>query len=197
MLVYGKSFWGYRGGKARHRRQLPRTSGFPVGNQTPRCAGFHPFHLPFTKPQTTSGNRLDNHFAEPGAQEGLIASRPVAGTQHSWETWPTAGGRGAPPKAPCRVPAALSPARSLLTINTQNPLDRVHWLPSPSTLCLEDKSCTQGKGSLFLRHVQDWPSTKDVNSVTFAAFLLPAGRFKPILSSFSLNDLPPFLDLAL
>lgn len=195
MLVYEKSFWGYRGGKARHRRQLPRTSGFPVGNQTPRCAGFHPFHLPLTKPQTTSGNRLDNRFAEPRRDwlhPGLWLVLSTAG-RPDWRQ----GGEEPPPKAPCQVPAALSPAHSLLTINTQNHLDRVHRLPSPSMLCLEDKSCTQGKGSLFLRHVQDWPSTKDVNSVTFAAFLLPAGRFKPILSSFSLNDLPPFLDLAL
>lgn len=115
MLVYEKSFWGYRGGKARHRRQLPRTSGFPVGNQTPRCAGFHPFHLPLTKPQTTSGNRLDNRFAEPSAQEGLIASRPVAGTQHSWETWLTAGGRGAPPKS--TLSGTCCPVPSTLTVN--------------------------------------------------------------------------------
>lgn len=41
------------------------------------------------------------------------------------------------------------------------------------------------------------PSTNDVNNVTLAAFLLPAGRFKPILSSRSLRYLPPFFDLAL
>lgn len=41
------------------------------------------------------------------------------------------------------------------------------------------------------------PSTNDVKSVTLAAFLLPAGRFMPILSSFSLRDRPPFLDFAL
>ena len=41
------------------------------------------------------------------------------------------------------------------------------------------------------------PSTSDVSRVTFAALRLPAGRFKPILSNFSLKDLPPFLDLAL
>lgn len=41
------------------------------------------------------------------------------------------------------------------------------------------------------------PSTKDVKSVTLAAFLLPAGRFKPIFSSFSLSRRPPFLDFAL
>ena len=33
--------------------------------------------------------------------------------------------------------------------------------------------------------------------MTFAAFLLPAGNVMPILSSFSLSILPPFLDLAL
>jgi len=41
------------------------------------------------------------------------------------------------------------------------------------------------------------PSTKDVKSVTLAAFLLPAGRFRPIFSSFSLSRRPPFLDFAL
>ena len=44
---------------------------------------------------------------------------------------------------------------------------------------------------------KDLPSTSDVSKVTLAALRLPAGRFKPILSSFSLKDLPPFLDLAL
>lgn len=37
------------------------------------------------------------------------------------------------------------------------------------------------------------PSTREVKSVTFAAFLRPAGRFKPIFSSFSRRSLPPFL----
>lgn len=41
------------------------------------------------------------------------------------------------------------------------------------------------------------PSTSDVSSVTFAAFLRPAGRFRPIFSSFSRNSRPPFLDFAL
>lgn len=41
------------------------------------------------------------------------------------------------------------------------------------------------------------PSTSDVSRVTLAALRLPAGRFNPILSNFSLKDLPPFLDFAL
>lgn len=41
------------------------------------------------------------------------------------------------------------------------------------------------------------PSTKDVRRVTFAAFLLPAGRLRPSLSNFSLKQRPPFLDFAL
>lgn len=51
--------------------------------------------------------------------------------------------------------------------------------------------------------IQQWnsngcvPSTKEVNSVTFAAFLRPAGRLSPSLSSFSLRHRPPFFDLAL
>ena len=36
-----------------------------------------------------------------------------------------------------------------------------------------------------------------MSKVTLAALRLPAGRFNPILSSFSLRDLPPFLDFAL
>lgn len=50
-------------------------------------------------------------------------------------------------------------------------------------------------------HIYSWnasvPSTKEVNSVTFAAFLRPAGRLSPSLSSFSLRHRPPFFDLAL
>lgn len=41
------------------------------------------------------------------------------------------------------------------------------------------------------------PSTREVSKVTFAALRLPAGKFKPIFSSLSLKDLPPFFDLAL
>lgn len=41
------------------------------------------------------------------------------------------------------------------------------------------------------------PSTNDVNNVTFAALRRPAGKFKPIFSSFSRNKRPPFLLLAL
>lgn len=33
--------------------------------------------------------------------------------------------------------------------------------------------------------------------MTLAAFLLPAGKLSPILSSFSLRERPPFFDLAL
>lgn len=41
------------------------------------------------------------------------------------------------------------------------------------------------------------PSTREVSKVTFAALRLPAGKFKPIFSSRSRNDRPPFFDLAL
>lgn len=41
------------------------------------------------------------------------------------------------------------------------------------------------------------PSTRDVSSVTLAALRLPAGKFRPIFSSFSLKHFPPFLDFAL
>jgi len=41
------------------------------------------------------------------------------------------------------------------------------------------------------------PSTREVRRVTLAAFRRPAGKFMPILSSFSRSDRPPFLDFAL
>lgn len=44
---------------------------------------------------------------------------------------------------------------------------------------------------------QNVPSTSEVSSVTWAAFLLPAGSDKPIFSNLSRKLLPPFLDLAL
>ena len=40
------------------------------------------------------------------------------------------------------------------------------------------------------------PSTRLVNRVTFAAFLRPAGRLIPILSSLSLSTFPPSFDFA-
>ena len=46
-------------------------------------------------------------------------------------------------------------------------------------------------------NVNHLPSTKDVKSVTFAALRLPAGNAKPILSSLSRKNFPPFLDFAL
>lgn len=41
------------------------------------------------------------------------------------------------------------------------------------------------------------PSTREVSSVTLAAFLRPAGRLRPRRSSFSRRHRPPFLDFAL
>ena len=41
------------------------------------------------------------------------------------------------------------------------------------------------------------PSTSDVSRVTLAAFLRPAGSARPIRSSLSRKNLPPFLDFAL
>lgn len=41
------------------------------------------------------------------------------------------------------------------------------------------------------------PSTREVRSVTLAALRLPAGKFRPIFSSFSRRHFPPFFDLAL
>lgn len=41
------------------------------------------------------------------------------------------------------------------------------------------------------------PSTNEVSNVTLAAFLRPAGRLRPILSSFSRRRFPPSFDFAL
>ena len=49
----------------------------------------------------------------------------------------------------------------------------------------------------LLRNDYNLPSTRDVRSVTFAALRLPAGNAKPILSSLSRKNFPPFLDFAL
>ena len=46
-------------------------------------------------------------------------------------------------------------------------------------------------------HYRNLPSTNEVNNVTLAAFLLPAGSAIPILSNLSLKFRPPSLDLAL
>ena len=45
--------------------------------------------------------------------------------------------------------------------------------------------------------MKNLPSTREVNNVTFAAFLLPAGSAIPILSNLSLRFLPPSFDFAL
>ena len=51
---------------------------------------------------------------------------------------------------------------------------------------------------LFLRlPTPDPPSTSEVRRVTLAAFLLPAGRLRPILSSLSRSRFPPSFDFAL
>ena len=41
------------------------------------------------------------------------------------------------------------------------------------------------------------PSTSEVRSVTLAALRLPAGNAKPIRSSLSRKNFPPFFDFAL
>lgn len=49
----------------------------------------------------------------------------------------------------------------------------------------------------YIAVLETLPSTREVRSVTFAAFLLPAGKFSPSLSNFSRKQRPPFLDFAL
>lgn len=56
-----------------------------------------------------------------------------------------------------------------------------------------------GMGGSFMgfKPLNHPPSTRDVSSVTLAALRLPAGRLRPIFSSFSRRHFPPFLDFAL
>lgn len=65
-----------------------------------------------------------------------------------------------------------------------------------SANCLAGNSVSQTKWKSFAKCAAS-PSTSDVNKVTLAALRLPAGKFRPIFSSFSLSNRPPFLLLAL
>lgn len=67
------------------------------------------------------------------------------------------------------------------------------------TLWLKRMACHEAF-KLWLYYIaisETLPSTREVRSVTFAAFLLPAGKFSPSLSNFSLKQRPPFFDFAL
>lgn len=63
-----------------------------------------------------------------------------------------------------------------------------------------ERHSSQCKQQFAWEGATEWhvvPSTSEVSKVTLAAFRLPAGRLRPILSSFSLRERPPFFDLAL
>ena len=77
------------------------------------------------------------------------------------------------------------------------------YISDGSVCCLERYSATCRAGNsvshTYPKSLARWiasPSTRDVRRVTLAAFLLPAGRVIPNLSSLSLNSFPPSLDLA-
>ena len=53
------------------------------------------------------------------------------------------------------------------------------------------------KTSSFKNLIYSLPSTSEVRSVTLAALRLPAGNAKPIRSSLSRKNFPPFFDFAL
>lgn len=72
----------------------------------------------------------------------------------------------------------------------------VWWRTMYSASCLAGNSVSHTKWKSLAKCVAS-PSTKDVSNVTLAAFRLPAGKFSPIFSSFSLSSRPPFLLLAL
>ena len=65
-----------------------------------------------------------------------------------------------------------------------------------SATCLAGNSVSHTYPKSLARWIAS-PSTKELSKVTFAAFRLPAGRGRPILSSLLLNIFPPSLDFAL
>ena len=65
-----------------------------------------------------------------------------------------------------------------------------------SATCLAGNSVSQTYPKSLAKWIAS-PSTKELKRVTFAAFLLPAGRGRPILSSLLRNIFPPSLDFAL
>lgn len=65
-----------------------------------------------------------------------------------------------------------------------------------SATCLAGNSVSHTYPKSLARWMAS-PSTNDVSRVTLAAFLRPAGKLRPIFSSFSLSSRPPFLLFAL
>lgn len=84
---------------------------------------------------------------------------------------------------------------------TWHPLIRaqqLQWFPVNQEMCKMSAFSRQLSSATSRNgHTSCLPSTREVSNVTFAALRLPAGKFKPIFSSLSRKDLPPFFDLAL
>lgn len=75
---------------------------------------------------------------------------------------------------------------------------QLQWFPVNHEMCKMSAFSRQlSSATSWNSHTSCLPSTREVSNVTFAALRLPAGKFKPIFSSLSRKDLPPFFDLAL
>lgn len=75
---------------------------------------------------------------------------------------------------------------------------QLQWFPVNHETCKMSAFSQQlNSATSWNGHTSCLPSTREVSNVTFAALRLPAGKFKPIFSSLSRKDLPPFFDLAL
>ena len=88
----------------------------------------------------------------------------------------------------------LVATRTSFLLNTS--LVSPHCLLKYSATGLAGNSVSQTYPKSLARWIAS-PSTRDVNKVTLQAFLLPAGRVIPSLSSLSRRCFPPSLDFAL
>lgn len=101
----------------------------------------------------------------------------------------------------CRLPLSKKTFELLSPPVAWHPLIRaqqLQWFPVNHEMCKMSAFSQQlSSATSWNGHTSCLPSTREVSNVTFAALRLPAGKFKPIFSSLSRKDLPPFFDLAL
>lgn len=74
-------------------------------------------------------------------------------------------------------------------------VERLTWARSRETT--RETNASGGERKNWPGKQSLWPSTREVSSVTLAAFRRPAGRLRPRRSNFSRRHRPPFLDFAL
>lgn len=115
------------------------------------------------------------------------AASPNAPPPPCWETLSRRCSRSPSPGA---APHLSTPPGETLIKQGLRGLNMETWNTSEA----ENKTSTLWESMLGRNPL---PSTRDVSSVTLAAFLRPAGRLRPRRSSFSRRHRPPFLDFAL